>query len=91
MSRPVGAGAELERRRKQAVQAVSDGEPRKTVAKVLGVHTKTVSRYDSTSSYVPPGVAYDWSSGPRYYGHWRGYHHDWDGGHGHGGHGHHHR
>jgi len=45
MSRPVGTSDELERRRKRAVQAVSDGEPRKTVAKVLGVHIKTVSRW----------------------------------------------
>jgi transposase len=35
----------LERRRKRAVQAVADGEPRATVAKVLGVHPKTVARW----------------------------------------------
>ena len=35
----------MERRRKRAVQAVADGEPRKTVAKVLGVHPKTVARW----------------------------------------------
>jgi len=45
MSRPIGTAAELERRRKQAVQAVADGEPRATVAKVLGVHPKTVARW----------------------------------------------
>jgi transposase len=45
MSRPIGTADELERRRKQAVQAVAAGEPRKTVAKVLGVHLKTVSRW----------------------------------------------
>ena len=45
MSRPIGTAEELERRRKQAVQAVADGEKRKTVAKVLGVHIKTVSRW----------------------------------------------
>jgi transposase len=45
MSRPVGTADELERRRKRAVQAVIDGEPRKTVAKVLGVHLKTVARW----------------------------------------------
>jgi len=45
MSRPVGTADELERRRKRAVQAVAAGEPRKTVAKVLGVHIKTVSRW----------------------------------------------
>jgi transposase len=45
MSRPIGTADELERRRRQAVQAVTDGEPRKTVAKVLGVHPKTVARW----------------------------------------------
>ncbi|MBN9518365.1 helix-turn-helix domain-containing protein [bacterium] len=45
MSRPIGAADELERRRKRVVQAVADGQPRKTVAEVLGVHIKTVSRW----------------------------------------------
>lgn len=45
MSRPTGTADELERRRKQAVKAVADGEPRHTVAKVLGVHPKTVARW----------------------------------------------
>src|SRR5688572_2543182 len=45
MSRPIGTAAELERRRKRAVQAVADGEPRATVAKVLGVHPKTLARW----------------------------------------------
>jgi transposase len=45
MSRPLGTAAELERRRKQAVQAVTDGQSRRTVAEVLGVHYKTVARW----------------------------------------------
>ena len=45
MSRPVGTADELERRRKQAVRAVTDGQPRATVARVLGVHYKTVARW----------------------------------------------
>ncbi|HEX7880273.1 MAG TPA: IS630 family transposase [Candidatus Eisenbacteria bacterium] len=45
MSRPVGTAAELERRRTQAVQAVTGGETRNTVAKVLGVHYRTVARW----------------------------------------------
>src|SRR5262245_39573914 len=45
MSRPIGSAAELERRRKRAVQAVADGAPRATIAKVLGVHPKTVARW----------------------------------------------
>ena len=45
MSRPLGSADELERRRKQAVRAVAEGEPRKSVAHVLGVTTKTISRW----------------------------------------------
>jgi transposase len=45
MSRPLGTAAELERRRRQAVQAVADGQSRATVATVLGVHYKTVARW----------------------------------------------
>src|SRR3954447_19175468 len=45
MSRPIGTADELERRRKRAVQAVADGQPRKTVAQVLGVHIKTIARW----------------------------------------------
>ena len=45
MSRPLGSADELERRRKQAVRAVEDGESRATVATVLGVHYKTVARW----------------------------------------------
>src|SRR5687768_11265406 len=55
MGRPVGAAAELERRRKQAVQAVTDGQPRATVAKVFGVHYKTVARW-VRESRQPGGV-----------------------------------
>jgi transposase len=63
MSRPLGTADELERRRKQAVQAVADGEPRKTVAKVLGVHYKTVARWVRESSR-PGGVDAKPSSAP---------------------------
>jgi transposase len=45
MSRPKGTADELERRRERAVRAVADGESRRTVAKVLGVHYKTVARW----------------------------------------------
>lgn len=45
MSRPIGNADELERRRTQAVQAVTAGEPRAPVAKVLGAHIETVSRW----------------------------------------------
>src|SRR5215218_1621962 len=55
MSRPLGTADELERRRKQAVQAVADGQPRATVAAVLGVHYKTVARW-VRASHHPGGL-----------------------------------
>jgi transposase len=45
MSRRLGTPDELERRRRRAVQAVAGGVARTTVAKVLGVHAKTVARW----------------------------------------------
>jgi transposase len=63
MSRPVGTANELERRRKRAVQAVSDGEPRKTVAKVLGVHIKTIARW-VRASRQPHGLEAKPQTGP---------------------------
>jgi transposase len=45
MSRPIGTAVELERRRKQAVQAVAGGQTRQTIAKVLGVHYRTLCRW----------------------------------------------
>jgi transposase len=55
MSRPLGTGDELERRRKQAVQAVVAGQSRTTVAAVLGVHYKTVARW-VRASHHPGGL-----------------------------------
>ena len=63
MSRPVGTADELERRRTRAAQAVADGEPRKTVAKVLGVHPKTVSRW-VRAARQPGGLAAKPQPGP---------------------------
>jgi transposase len=45
VSRPLGTADELARRRQRAVQAVADGQPRATVATVLGVHYRTVARW----------------------------------------------
>jgi transposase len=53
----------LERRRKQAVQAVADGEARKTVAKVLGVTVRTVSRW-VRASRTPDGLSAKLNPGP---------------------------
>jgi transposase len=63
MSRPLGTAVELERRRKQAVQAVVDGQPRATVAAVLGVHPKTVARWVRLARQ-PGGLAAKPQPGP---------------------------
>ena len=63
MSRPIGTADELERRRQRAVRAVADGEPRKTVAKVLGVHVKTVARW-VRAARQPDGLAAKPQTGP---------------------------
>src|ERR1700754_3609375 len=56
MSRPIGTAGELERRRQRAVKAVADGQSRTTVARVLGVHYKTVARW-ARQARTPGGVA----------------------------------
>jgi transposase len=63
MSRPVGSADELERRRKRAVQAVTEGQPRAVVAQVLGVHSKTLARWVRLSRQ-PDGLDARPQSGP---------------------------
>ena len=63
MSRPIGTADELERRRRRAVQAVTAGEPRTTVAHVRGVHVKTVSRWVRAARH-PEGLAAKPQPGP---------------------------
>lgn len=45
MSRPIGTAAELERRRRRAVELIEGGESPSTVARVLGVHETSVHRW----------------------------------------------
>jgi transposase len=45
MSRPVGTAAELERRRRRAVALVAQGESRADVARILGIHPKTLAHW----------------------------------------------
>src|SRR5215468_185613 len=63
MSRPIGTADELQRRRERAVQAVAEGQPRKSVASVLGVHVKTVSRW-VRDARQPGGLAARPQPGP---------------------------
>jgi transposase len=70
MSRPIGTAAELERRRRRAVLLVEQGEPRTAVARILGVHPKSLARWlrqvrrghglDATPQHGPrPGLSDD--------------------------------
>src|ERR1700685_1355805 len=45
MSRPYGRASALEQRRRQAVQAVHAGDKVKDVARILGVHPRSVFRW----------------------------------------------
>src|SRR5215213_4648899 len=45
MSRPFGSASALEQRRRQAVQAVRMGDKVKDVARIIGVHPCSVSRW----------------------------------------------
>src|SRR5215207_3109309 len=63
MSRPTGTAEELERRRQQAVRAVAEGQTRATVARVLGVHYKSVARWVRVANQ-PGGLSAKPQAGP---------------------------
>ena len=63
MSRPHGTPQELERRRRQAVRAIAEGQSRQAVAAVLGVHPNSVSRW-VRAARQPDGLASKPSPGP---------------------------
>src|SRR5215831_14721801 len=64
MSRPIGTAAELERRRQRAVALIEQGEPRATVARVLGVHPKTLALW-LRQAKQPGGLKAKPQRGPR--------------------------
>jgi transposase len=45
MTRPIGTAAELERRRRRAVDLLDQGESPSTIARILGVHETSVHRW----------------------------------------------
>src|SRR4051812_18795119 len=45
MTRPIGTAAELERRRRRAVDRLERGESPSTIARILGVHATSVHRW----------------------------------------------
>jgi transposase len=64
MSRPTGTPAELERRRRRAVDLVAQGEHRPTVARFLGVTYKTLARW-LREAKQPHGIDAKRQLGPR--------------------------
>jgi transposase len=61
--RPKGSAEELERRRRRAVELTSHGEARATVARILGVHPKTLARWVRSARH-PDGLAAKPQTGP---------------------------
>jgi transposase len=64
MSRPLGTAAELERRRRRAVRLVEQGECPATVARILGVHPKSLARWLRLARQ-PQGLDAKPQGGPR--------------------------
>jgi len=56
MSRPFGSAAELERRRRRAVERVNQGEPPSLVARVLGIPRSTLYRWRQAARVGPEGL-----------------------------------
>src|SRR6202049_1640022 len=63
MSRPLGTAAELERRPRQAVEAVSHGESPEAVARVFGVNRSSVYRWLNRAQH-PDGLVAKPHPGP---------------------------
>jgi transposase len=62
--RPKGTADELERRRRHAVGLVGRGESRATVARILGVHSKTLARWCRADRGGADGLAARPGAGP---------------------------
>jgi transposase len=63
MGRPYGSASALEQRRRQAVEAVHAGDKIKDVARIIGVHLRTVSRW-LAQAHTPDGLAAKPHAGP---------------------------
>lgn len=63
MSRPLGSASSLEHRRRRAVEAVFKGDKVKDVARIIGVHPCSVSRWLRLAQ-VPDGLAAKPHPGP---------------------------
>ena len=63
--RPIGSAEELERRRRQAVEAVKRGDTQATVARVLGVTPDAVYRWVKLDRQASDGLAAKPHPGPK--------------------------
>jgi transposase len=64
MSRPIGTSAELERRRRRAVELVDQGEASTTVARILGVNRNSLYRWRKAAQRRRDGLAAKPHPGP---------------------------
>lgn len=64
MSRPIGSAAELERRRRRAVEAVASGESPEVVARTLGIARASIYRWLRMSRRRTDGLAAKPHPGP---------------------------
>ena len=65
MSRPIGTPAELERRRRRAVELLDQGESPADIARMLGVRRNSLYRWHSQARQRPDGLAAKPHSGPK--------------------------
>jgi transposase len=64
MSRPIGTPAELERRRRRAVELLHQGESPSTVARILGIARPSLYRWRQAARSGPDGLAAKPHRGP---------------------------
>jgi transposase len=64
MSRPIGTPAELERRRRRAVDLLKQGESATDIARILGVVRNSLYRWQNQARSLPDGLAAKPHPGP---------------------------
>jgi transposase len=64
MTRPIGTAAELERRRRQAVERVRQGESPTVVARILGINRSSLYRWRKMAERGSAGLAAKTQPGP---------------------------
>jgi transposase len=64
MSRPIGTPAELERRRRRAVELMDEGESPRTIAYILGAARPSLYRWRPAARSDPNGLAAKPHPGP---------------------------